>query len=73
LQAGPAGIVEVSEALIAQSVKLLFELANLKAEPTGALAVAALLAEPERFRGQSVCCVVSRGNVDGEVYRTLLR
>jgi threonine dehydratase len=73
LQAGLAGIVEVPEALIAQSVKLLFELANLKAEPTGALAVAALLTEPERFRGRSVCCIVSGGNVDGEVYRTLLR
>lgn len=73
LQAGLAGIVEVPEALIAQSVKLLFELANLKAEPTGALAVAALLTEPGRFRGRSVCCIVSGGNVDGEVYRTFLR
>ncbi|WP_434130720.1 threonine ammonia-lyase [Methylocaldum sp. GT1BB] len=73
LHTGLAGIVEVPEASIAQGVKLLFELANLKAEPTGALAVAALLTEPERFRGQSVCCVISGGNVDGELYRTLLR
>jgi threonine dehydratase len=73
LKTGLSGIIEVPETLIAEGVKLLFELADLKAEPTGALAVAALLTEPERFRGRSVCCVISGGNVDGEVYRALLR
>ena len=37
-----------------------------------ALAVGALLAEPEMFQGRSVCCVVSGGNVDPEVYRSVL-
>ncbi len=72
LQEGLAGIVEVPEDAIREAVRLLFGLANLKAEPTGALGLAALLCEPERFRGRRVCCVVSGGNVDPALYRELI-
>lgn len=72
LRDGLAGIVEVPEETIAEAVRLLFTLVNLKVEPTGALGVGALLADPERFRGRAVCCVVSGGNVDPAVYRELL-
>jgi threonine dehydratase len=72
LKEGLAKIVEVPEDNIKEGVKLLFSLANLKAEPTGALAIGALLTEPEFFRRRSVCCVISGGNVDPEVYRTIL-
>jgi len=64
-----AGIIEVSEEQIREAVRLLFGLANLKVEPTGALAIGALLAAPDQFRDQTVCCVVSGGNVDPAVYR----
>jgi threonine dehydratase len=67
-----AGIVEVPEAAIREAVRLLFALANLKAEPTGALGVGALLAHPDLFAGSAVCCVVSGGNVDPAVYREIL-
>ena len=67
-----ADIVEVPEENIAQAVRLLFTLANLKAEPTGALAVAALLTRPEAFYDHNVCCVVSGGNVDFAVYAAIL-
>ncbi len=69
---GLSKIVEVPEENIKEGVRLLFSLANLKAEPTGALAVGALLTEPDYFKGRSVCCVVSGGNVDPEVYRGIL-
>jgi len=72
LREGLAGIVEVPEESIKEGVRLLFQLANLKAEPTGALAIGALLTEPERFRDASVCAVVSGGNVDPELYRAIL-
>jgi len=72
LRDGLAGIVEVSEEQIEESVRLLFTLANLKVEPTGALGVAALLAAPELFHGRAVCCVTSGGNVDPEVFRRIL-
>ena len=64
LKNGLGGIVEVPEENIARGVRLLFELANLKAEPTGALAIGALLTDPGRFRDRNVCCVISGGNVD---------
>ena len=65
-------IVEVSEQNLAEAVRLLFRLANLKVEPTGALAIGAILEQPDRFRGRSVCCVVSGGNVDPLTYARLL-
>jgi threonine dehydratase len=72
LREGLAGIIEVSEEHIREAVRLLFTLANLKAEPTGALAVAAVLAAPAQFRDRAVGCVVSGGNVDAEVFREIL-
>jgi len=72
LRDGLEGIVEVSEEQIKESVRLLFTLANLKAEPTGALGVAALLAAPKLFCGQAVCCIASGGNVDPELFRSIL-
>ena len=72
LRTGIAHIVETPEEAIKEAVRLLFSLANLKAEPTGALSLAALLTEPDRFRDRVVCCVVSGGNVDPAVYRELL-
>ena len=72
LRDGLAGIVEVPEENIREGVRLLYAYANLKSEPTGALSIGALLTEPERFAGSSVCCVISGGNVDMEVYRKVL-
>jgi threonine dehydratase len=72
LQNGLERIVEVPESRIAEAVRLLFELAHVKAEPTGALSLAALLTAPEVFEGKTVCCVVSGGNVDVDVYVQLL-
>jgi threonine dehydratase len=72
LRDGLAGIVEVPEAKIAEAVRLLFALVNLKAEPTGALSLGAILTEPERFQARRVCCVISGGNVDPKVYREIL-
>lgn len=72
LQKGLAGIVEVPEENIKGALRLLFSLANLKVEPTGALGIGAVMTQPELFRGRSVCCVVSGGNVDLETYRSLL-
>ncbi len=72
LQKGLAGIVEVSEEEISEAVYLLFSLANLKVEPTGALSLGALLKDSAKFTGKEVCLVVSGGNVDTKVYREIL-
>lgn len=68
LRTGVRGAIEVSEEHIKEAVRLCFQLANLKVEPTGALSVAALVADPSRFAGRRVCCVVSGGNVDPAVF-----
>jgi threonine dehydratase len=73
LRRGLQDVIEVTEEQILEAVRLLFVLGNLKAEPTGALSVAALLAQPERFRDQSVCCVISGGNVDPQLFAEILR
>jgi threonine dehydratase len=65
-------MLEVPDALIAEATRLLFTFANLKAEPTGALALSALLAHPERFAGERVCCIVTGGNVDPARYASIL-
>jgi len=73
LKDGLAGVVEVSEEQIREGVRLLFALANLKAEPTGALALGAVIAAPDLFKGKRVCCVVSGGNADPAAYAELVR
>jgi threonine dehydratase len=73
LQHGVAGVLEVSEDAIRDGVRLLFSQANLKAEPTGALTVAALLDHPDRFRDARICCVVSGGNVHPHLYAEIVR
>lgn len=73
LRNGLTRIVEVSEEQIREAFRLLFFMANLKAEPTGALALGAVLAAPELFRERSVCCVVSGGNVDPEIFCAMLQ
>jgi threonine dehydratase len=72
LKDGIETIVEVPEDAIREGVRLLFSLANLKAEPTGALGVAALITSPATFRQRRVCCVVTGGNVDPAVYAALI-
>ena len=72
LRDGIAGIIEVPEENIKEGLRLLYTYANLKCEPTGALSIAAVLTDPQRFAGRAVCCVISGGNVDAEVYGRIL-
>jgi threo-3-hydroxy-L-aspartate ammonia-lyase len=72
LSRGLAGVIEVSEEQIMEGVRLLFALANIKAEPTGALAIGAVLADSHRFKGKRVCCVISGGNADPALYAKLV-
>jgi threonine dehydratase len=72
LSHGLSGVIEVSEDQIREGVRLLFALANLKAEPTGALSVGAVLSSPDRFKAKRVCCVISGGNADPALYAKLI-
>ncbi len=72
LQHGLKDVIEVSEEKLIEAVKLYFNFANLKVEPTGALSLGAILEKPEIFAGKKICLVVSGGNVDAEVYKRIL-
>lgn len=71
IEKGVKEIIEVSDEKIKEAVLLLFALANLKSEPTGALSLGAILERADGFGGKRVCLIVSGGNVDAEVYRNL--
>ncbi len=72
VQKGVDDIIEVSEENIVRAARLCFSLVNLKVEPTGALALGAVLEKPEMFVGKTVVCIVSGGNVDAEIYRKII-
>jgi threonine dehydratase len=72
LRQGMADILEVDDAKTLEALRTYFTL-NLKVEPTGALALGSVLAHPKRFAGKRVCCIVSGGNVDPQVYAKALQ
>lgn len=72
LRQGIVDILEVPDPLTLAALRDYFSL-NLKVEPTGALALGAILAHPARFAGKRVCCLVSGGNVDPLVYAQALQ
>lgn len=72
IEKGVAEIIEVSEDKIVEAARLCFSLANLKVEPTGALALGAILENSDKFKDKKVCTIVSGGNVDAEIYRRIL-
>jgi len=72
MQRGIADIIAVPDVVTLDALRRYFLYANLKVEPTGALTLGALLAQPERFHGKRVCCIVSGGNVDPTTYAQAL-
>jgi len=72
IRAGVEDIIEVSEEQIIEALRLYFNLANLKCEPTGALPLGAILVDTDRFKGKKVCVVVTGGNVDPATYAKLI-
>ena len=72
IKSGVSEIIEVSDEKTKESVRLYFDFANLKSEPTGALSLGAILHNNEKFKDKKICVVVSGGNVDAEIYRQIL-
>jgi threonine dehydratase len=72
LQRGITDIIEVPDEVTLDALRRHFRYVNLKVEPTGALSLGAVIAQPEQFYGKRVCCVVSGGNVDPTVYAQAL-
>ena len=62
----------VDERQLEAAVELLIERQKLVVEGAGAAGVAALLAEPERFRGRRVGIVMTGGNIDARLLASIL-
>ena len=69
---GAERFVRVSEAQIAEAMRAYFSDTHNVAEGAAAAALAALLAEKERMRGRRVGLILSGGNVDREVFASVL-
>jgi threo-3-hydroxy-L-aspartate ammonia-lyase len=65
-------VVTVADAEIVGAMRLLFERLKVVAEPSGATALAALLAGRVALRGGSVAVVISGGNVDAARFAVLV-
>lgn len=58
------GILRVSETEILAAMRLLWERTKILVEPSGAVSLAAVIREPDRFEGKRVGVILSGGNVD---------
>jgi threonine dehydratase len=67
-----AGVTLASDAEIVAAMRFLFERQKLVAEPSGAIALAALLSRRLRFTGARVGVVISGGNIDAARFAELL-
>lgn len=66
-------IVEVSDDEIAAAMRAIFESTHNVAEGAGAAAVAAIARERDLVKGKKVAAVLSGGNVDREVFASVLQ
>ncbi len=72
IAANVSDFFEVDDEQIKAAVLNYFIYANLKSEPTGALTLAALISNREKFEGKKVCVIVSGGNVDPAIYAEIV-
>jgi threonine dehydratase len=70
---GAARIVQVSEAQIAEAIRLYYAATHNLAEGAGAAPLAALIKERDRYAGGSAGLILSGGNIDGPVFAQILR
>ncbi|WP_377809294.1 threonine ammonia-lyase [Azospirillum sp. A29] len=65
-------VVEVGEARLEEAVYRLATVQKLVAEGAGAAALAAVLEDPQRYRGRKVGIVLSGGNIDSRIMAQVL-
>ena len=67
-----AEVILVDEALIERAVNAFLTLQKSMAEGAGAAGLAAMLAKPDRFRGNKVGVVLSGGNIDARILASVM-
>ena len=61
---GRATVITVDDAATVVAMRLLWQVLKQVVEPSSATALAAILAQPQRFAGRNVGVILSGGNVD---------
>ena len=64
--------LQVSEHFVVEAVQIAFEELKLVLEPSGAIALGALMQYPAQFRGQTVVAIATGGNVDKALFTELV-
>jgi threonine dehydratase len=72
LRSAGAEVAAIDDDATLAALRLLWQDPRLRVEPSSAIALAAVLAQPDRLRGQRVGIVLSGGNVDPDALPTLL-
>jgi threonine dehydratase len=72
IRRGAARVVQVSEAEIAEAVRVYFQTTHQVAEGAGAAPLAALVQERDRMSGKSVALIMTGCNIDAGVYEYIL-
>jgi threonine dehydratase len=72
IRKGAARVVRVGEDAIAEAMRIYWTATHNVAEGAGAAPLAALLAERERMAGKRVGLILSGGNIDADMLRTVL-
>jgi threonine dehydratase len=67
-----AGVILVDEAQLERAVNAYLTLQKTMAEGAGAAGLAAMLAQPERFRGKKVGLILSGGNIDPRILASIM-
>ncbi|TAG81470.1 MAG: pyridoxal-phosphate dependent enzyme [Betaproteobacteria bacterium] len=72
IRAHVAGVLTATDAEVIEAIRFAFERLKLVIEPSGACALASLMANSAHFRGQRVAVTLSGGNVDFPRFASLL-
>jgi threonine dehydratase len=72
IRKGAARVVRVDEDEIAEAIRIYYAATHNVAEGAGAAPLAALLEERDRLRGKRVGLILTGGNIDADVMRTVL-
>jgi threonine dehydratase len=59
--------------MVEKAVKLAFDEYKAVIEPSGAIGLAAVMAEPARFKGRTVGIIATGGNVDPDAFSRMIR
>lgn len=72
IRGGAARVIEVTDDEVAAAMRAIYADTHNVAEGAGAAAFAGLMQERDRHRGKRVAAILTGGNVDTDVFRTVL-